>query len=230
MKEEKTTPKKFEDYLDVIDAEIQKRKYKWNLNSISWMDFDDVAQIIRLHVFNKWSQYDQSKPLTPWLNTIISHQITNVIRNNYTNFARPCLRCDAAEGGTGCKIYTTQCAKCPLYKDWEKRKKSAYDIKMALPIENHSNEVNSMFDESPDITGQVEKVHDKMKEILKPIEWKVYEGLFILHESEEEVAKKIGYVSNETGRAAGYKQIKNIRKTIIEKFKKSMKKGDIDIY
>jgi hypothetical protein len=69
-----------------------------------------------------------------------------------------------------------------------------------------------------------------MKEILKPIEWKVYEGLFILNEDEETVAKKLGYISNEKGRAPGYKQIKNIRKNVITKVKKYLTSGEIDIY
>lgn len=220
----------FEECLDVIDAEIHKRKYKWNLNSITWMDYDDVSQIIRIHIYNKWAFYDHAKPLQPWLNTVISHKISNLIRDVHTNMARPCLRCDAAIGQTGCKIYTTQCSSCPLYKNWEKKKKSAYNIKMPLPMENHSNEVNQLFDETSDISLQIEKVHDKMKAILKPVEYKVYEGLFILHEDEGIVAKKLGYISNENGRNPGYKQIKNIRKIIIQKFKKCLERGEIDIY
>jgi hypothetical protein len=50
-----------------------------------------------------------------------------------------------------------------------------------------------------------------------------------LNESEEKVAKKIGFISNEKGRAAGYRQIHNIKKTIIDKVKKAMKKGAIEI-
>lgn len=219
----------FEESLPIIDLEISKRRYKWNLNSLSWMDFDDVSQIIRIHVFNKWSQYDQLKPIQPWLNTIISHQICNLIRNNYTNFARPCLRCDAAEGTNGCKIWTTQCSNCPLYAQWEKKRKSAYDIKMALPMENHLHEVSEIPDDNIDITDHIVKVNEKMKEILKPIEYKVYEGLFILHEEEEVVAQKIGFHATEKGRKAGYKQIKNIRKIIINKFKKCIEKGTIEI-
>ncbi len=220
----------FNDYLEIIDTEIAKRRYKWSLNSLAWMDFDDVAQIIRIHIHNKWAQYDTSRPIQPWLNAVISSQIKNLIRNNYGNYARPCLRCDAAEDNTGCKIYKTQCDSCPLYADWKKRKQPAHNIKLPVSIENHTNEIRQISDESFDITDQINKVHEKMKEILKPIEYKVYEGLFILHEDEAEVAKKIGYISNEKGRPPGYKQIKNIRKTIIAKVKKCMTNGEIDIY
>ena len=95
---------KFEDHLDLIDEEIRKRRGKWNLKSLAWMDFDDVSQIIKFHIFKKWHLYDPAKPLGPWLNKIISNQIKNLIRNNYGNYSRPCLRCAAAEGENLCII------------------------------------------------------------------------------------------------------------------------------
>lgn len=86
------------------------------------MDFNDVSQILRIHINNKWPLYDQKQPLAPWVNRIISNQIKNLIRNNYGNYSRPCLKCSAAEGEDLCKIYGKQCGACPLYKKWEKRK------------------------------------------------------------------------------------------------------------
>ena len=96
---------KFEDFIDQIDAEIRKRKSKWSLTALSWMDFDDVSQILRIHIFKKWHLYDTKKPLNPWINRIISNQIKNLIRNNYGNYCRPCLKCAAAEAGNLCYIY-----------------------------------------------------------------------------------------------------------------------------
>ena len=71
---------KFEDLIEQIDLEIKKRKSKWNLTALSWMDFDDVSQILRIHIFKKWHLYDIKKPLNPWINRIISNQIKNLIR------------------------------------------------------------------------------------------------------------------------------------------------------
>jgi hypothetical protein len=220
----------YDDYREIIDTEIAKRRYKWSLNSLAWMDFDDVSQIIRIHIHNKWNQYDPARPIQPWLSAVISSQIKNVIRNNYGNYARPCLRCDAAEAEDGCKIYGKQCDGCPLFADWKKRKQPAHNIKLPVSIENHSNEVGMISDETSDVSPQIEKVHTKMREILKPMEFKVYEGLFILNQDEEEVAAKLGYISNEKGRPPGYKQIKNIRKAIIVKIKKCISNGEIDIF
>jgi len=211
---------KFEDCLDLINQEILKRKSKWNLSSISWMDFDDVSQIIRIHIHQKWSQYDPLKPLQPWVSMIITNQIRNLIRNNYTNYARPCLRCDAAVDNDGCKIYKEQCEACPLYAYWKKNKQPATFVKLPLSIENHANEVQEMQDTNSYFSENEERFHILMKKILKPIEYQVYEGLYISHKEESEVAKKLGFISNEKGRIPGYRQLKNIQKSIIQKAKK----------
>ena len=58
-----------------------------------------------------------------------------------------------------------------------------------------------------------------MKTVLKAVEWKVYNYLYIQHKSEEEVAKLMNYKTSEKNRVPGYKQIKNIKKSIIEKVK-----------
>lgn len=194
------------------------------------MDFDDVSQIIRIHIYKKWSQYNPHKPLAPWLNVIISNQIRNLIRNIYSNYTRPCLKCAAAIDENKCKIYGNQCNSCPLYAYWEKHKQSANQIKIPVSIENHLPEVGRINDKSVDIFKHVDEMHKKMQEMLKPVEWQVYQGLFILHEDESAVAKKLGYITNEKGRSPGYKQIKNIRKIIIEKAKKILSEGKIDLY
>ena len=81
--------------------------------------------------------YDKAKPLAPWINRIITNQIKNLIRNNYGNFTRPCLRCAAAESTDLCTIYEKQCNTCPLYAQWEKTKKRAHDAKLPLALDNH---------------------------------------------------------------------------------------------
>ena len=220
---------KFENCIDQINTEILKRKHKWNLTAIAWMDFSDVSQILRFHIYKKWHLYNQRKPLAPWVNTIISNQIKNLIRNNYSNFTRPCLKCSAADMDHGCAIYGSQCSTCPLYANWEKNKKSAHDTKLTLSIENHSQEINSIPNENVDMEESARNIHFKMERVLKPIEWKIYRHLYIEGKSEEQTAKLMGYRTSEKNRIAGYKQIKNIKKSIIIKVKKHLYNGDIDI-
>jgi hypothetical protein len=219
----------FEESIESINLEILKRKNKWNLTAINWMDFSDISQILRIHIYKKWHLYDKEKPLAPWINRIISNQIKNLIRNNYSNFTRPCLKCAAADGENGCRIYGTQCTACPLYQKWVKSKKNAFDTKLTLSTENHTQEVNDMPTDHFDIEKAATNIHFKMEKVLKPIEWKVYKYLYINNKDEEETAKLMGYRTSEKNRMAGYKQIKNIKKIIILKVKKYLYNGDIDI-
>tara|TARA_B100000287_G_scaffold435121_1_gene501938 strand:+ start:2805 stop:3485 length:681 start_codon:yes stop_codon:yes gene_type:complete len=225
-------PKKpsFEDKIVEIDQEIAKRRNKWNLNALSWIDFDDISQILRIHIYKKWHLYDHKKPLPPWLNRTISNQLKNLIRNNYSSFARPCLRCAAAEPDNLCKIYSTQCSDCPIYKNWERNKKDAYNIKIPVPLDGHVQEVSSRKFDVGDIEDSIKKINVRMKQVLKPIEWKVYRMLYIENKTENEVASEMGYKTSEKNRSPGYKQITNIKRAIILKVKKSIQKDEIDIF
>jgi RNA polymerase sigma factor (sigma-70 family) len=221
--------KTFEDCICEINEEIRKRKSKWKLTSISWMDFDDISQILRLHIYKKWDMYDSDKPLAPWLNRIITNQIKNLVRNNYGNYAKPCLKCAAAEGDDLCVIYDKQGSECPLYSNWEKNKKSAHDIKVPIPLENHDHLLKSPVGDNFDFENSIRKLNNVLPKFLKPLEWKVYKHLFIENLSEEEVAKLMGYKTSEKNRSPGYKQIKNIKKSIIIKVKKIISEDKADI-
>lgn len=225
----KKTKPTFEECIALIDTEINKRKSKWTLSILNWMDFDDVAQIIRFHIYKKWKLYDKSKPILPWVNRIISNQIKNLIRNNYGNYARPCLKCAAAIGEAGCRIYQEQCVRCPMYLAWHKNKKNAYNLKMTVSIEEHSNEINNQTYTSSDEEKASENLHDKMKQILKPIEWRVYELLYIYGRTEEQVCKILGFKYNKEAKKAYNKQLRNIQKSLIKKAKSCLQNGEIDL-
>lgn len=219
-KKQNTNPLSFEDNIHIINNEIQKRKSKWRLNAISWIDYNDVSSIIRIHIWKKWDMYDPDKgPLAPWLNKIISHQINNLIRNIHGNYAKPCLKCAAAEGDDLCAIYQKQCSECPLFKTWENTKKNAHDIKFPTSIDNvvfNGEDMSSSYC----IIKAMENLHVAMKKVLKPIEWKVYKMIYMEDKTEVETAKKMGYTTTEKNRSPGYRQIKNIQKAILLKAKK----------
>lgn len=219
----------FEESIDLIDKEIYKRKNKWHLTALSWFGFDDMAQILRIHIYKKWDSYDHKQPLPPWINKVISNQIINMRRNLYGNFARPCLKCAAAEGDNLCKLYEKQCNGCPLYAYWEKNRKHAYDIKLPLSTENHMDEVISIQHDSTNIDATQLNISAFLKQHLKPVEYKVYQLLYIEHRSDTEIAKQMGYRTTEKGRNPGYKQIKYVKNLIIEKTKKALYDGLIDI-
>ena len=64
---------------------------------------------------------------------------------------------------------------------------------------------------------------------LKPLERIVYTLVYIENRSDKEVAKIMNYKTTEKGRQPGYKHIKNLKKSIIEKVKKALEKGEIDL-
>lgn len=219
---------RFEDCSDIIDNEIQKRKAKWHLTAVQWLDYDDISQILRLHIYKKFDMWDQTRTIEPWLNVIISHQISNLLRNNYGNYSRPCLKCSANEGGNLCSIYVSQCNACPLYKRWSKTKKQAYDSKLPLPLEHHSQEVYDKPNVSIDVEKGIKTLDHRMKNVLKPIEYKVFKYLYIDGGKEDKIAKILGFKTTEKGRMCGYRQIKNIKDSIIEKVKKVVYNNEID--
>jgi DNA-directed RNA polymerase specialized sigma24 family protein len=216
--------KTFEEKIDVVNTEIAKRRGRWKLKAIPSIDYDDVSQILKLHIWVKWNQWDQTRPLEPWLNKIITNQITNLIRNLYGNFARPCISCPANEGDDRCRIYIKQCSLCPLYAHWEKHKKSAHDTKLPLPLESHAQEVYNIPESSYDIGKQVELLHIKMKEKLNIVQYKIYKYLYIEGKTEEQTAQLMGYKTSEKNRDVGYKTISNIKKTILKIAKKTIEK------
>jgi len=221
--------KSFEDCIQEINVEINKRRNKWCLTALAWLDFEDVAQILRIHIYRKWDLYDQNRPLGPWINRVISSQIKNLIRNHYSNFSRPCLRCDASEPDELCVIFTKQCPDCPLYRQWLSTKKNAYDTKLPLPLENHLQEVFNRAEDTIDIERSAANLHNRMQTVLKPAEWRVYRALYIEHKTEEETAKMMGFRTSEKNRSPGYKQIRNIKKAIIIKVRKCFANNEVDI-
>ena len=222
-------PFSFEDKFDIINKAINKKRNKWQLNAITWMDFEDVAQIIKLHIYKKWSMWDQSKPLEPWIGRIISNQLKNLIRNNYTNYVRPCLSCPHNLGEDQCSITANgfQNNTCTLFAKWEKTKKAGYDLKIPLTLENHKQEIESCIDTSAFSFASIEILNSEMQKVLTCKQYTAYIMLFMENKDEEDVAKYMGYKTTEKNRMIGYKQIKNLKKLFRERASEILNSKDI---
>ncbi len=207
----------FQDKIEEINEELNKRRPKWTLKAIPSIDFDDISQLIRMHVYKKWKKWDQSRPLKPWLNRTITNQIINILRNLYGRYSRPCLSCAASQGGDLCSIFRKQCSDCPLYKHWEIHRKSAYDTKLPLPLESHTQEVFSIPGTSSDLNDQIEELHRKMKGVLNAVDYLIYQYLYIDGKTDEETAKLLGYKTSEKNRKPGYKRIFKTKQFLVQK-------------
>ena len=218
----------FEESIDVINGELLKRKSRWKLDFLAWMDYDDVCQKIRFHIFSKWDKWDQSRPLKPWLNTIIKNQIYNLIRNNYVSFSKPCIACKFNMGGNLCSIYGTQSNDCEDFSKWEKNKKNAKEIKMALSLDAKGFFNGDGVDESAgawdigetqeqiDYEKKIDELNKAIRGHLTETEWKIFDLLYIKNLSEVEAAHAMGYKTREKNRSPGYKQIKKVKNKIYE--------------
>jgi hypothetical protein len=229
-------PDSFEARLWEVNEVIEANRFRWRLNSISWMDYEDVAQQLRIHVFNKWAMWDTARPLRPWVSRLVINQIINMIRNNYTIYARPCVTCKWNQGGNLCELYGEQSSDCGIYAKWETGKKTAFEINHAASIQgsssssafdehksssshSNSNEFYQIEDENnsfADMDGMIKEVHEKLKGRLNKVQWKAYNLLYVDHLDEEKVAQALGYHTNEYKRSPGYKQIKNLKKQIVQ--------------
>lgn len=205
----------FEEALPEIDILLKKNKHKWQLTAIVYMDYDDVCQQIKLHLWKKWTMYDQKKELAPWVNTIIGHQLLNLQRNHYYYMSKPCLRCAANEGGDLCSIYQKQCEACPIYKKWFRTKKHAQDINLPVSMTNHENEVHEKIDESFDIERATSIIHEKVAEKLKSSDYIIYQYLYIKHLNDNEVLAKMGYKNIDKSKKNGYTILNQTKKRIM---------------
>lgn len=231
------TKQSFEECHDSIDKALEMRRSKWKLNSIPWFSFDDVKQIIKLHIFKKWSMWDQSLPLGPWLNRVIIYQLSNIYRNNYSTYSKPCFSCEFnyslngdPEGGRaecGLTKSGTQCSECPLYAKWEKTRKRAYDINIPVSIENHNQEDRIDASFMVDYNKAENKLHSLMKKNLSDKLYFVYKLMFIDCLPDDEIAKILRFKTTEKNRTAGYKQIKNIKNLLLKKAKVILVEEDV---
>jgi len=78
-----------------------------------------------------------------------------------------------------------------------------------------------------DISSAVLSMHLRMRQFLNDRHYIIYKMLFVDHIEEETVAKVLGYKSNEKGRKAGYKQIKNLKNFYKKIAKKICNETDI---
>lgn len=217
----------FEDAIECIDAEIQRKRGKWTLTAIRHMDFDDVAQILRIHISDKWHLYDPSKPLKPWLGTVISNKLINLIRDNYGRYARPCLQCDSAGAEESCDIYITQCVDCPAFRAWRDNKRDAYNIKMPSLMDGDLMEINRKKCDYMDYSLAISRLSEKMKTLLKPAEYRVYRMSFIDNISDEDIVSRLGYKAENRTRSRGTKYVRDAKKRILEVAKSVLGEGDI---
>ena len=220
----------FDSPRDDLEELLKKYRPKWQLSALAWMDYDDVCQIIRLHIYKKCHLWDQSPPFQPWASMIISNQIKNLIRNNYSSFAKPCLRCPHNMGATSCEFTKSQeqDETCPDFAKWKKKKERAYNIKLPLALEEGVATGTATIRDFVDYDGSADKLHGLVMKQLNEKHKKIYHMLYIQNIDENDVAEKFGFKADSVRRKnPRYKQIANLKKKFYLIALKIIKDNDI---
>lgn len=218
-------PFTFEDKISVINSEIDKKRERWKFNFIHDIDYDDVRQIILIHIHKKWDQWEQNRPLEPWLSKTITNQINNMIRNTFGKLAPPCYGCPFNTGGDACLFCSSgvKTSECVPFGKWEKTKKSGYNMRMAVSM---SSDDFCEKHEPQSQTSQTELVFDDFHKKLQPLLSdrcrEVYRMIYMEGKTDEDVAKRFNFVTNEKNRKPGYRQIANMKREIISTAKKHL--------
>ena len=220
----------YEDKASELDEILSKCRTKWQLDALAWLDYNDVCQIIRLHIWKKWHLWDQQRPFKPWASMVIANQMMNLVRNNYSNFARPCLKCPFFLGADGCGFTKSgiQDEECELFEKWKKKKERAYNLKLALPIEEGGHLGESYIEDNIDFEESEKKMHAAVMSQLTGKKRDIYKLLFVDNMEEAEVAKIYGFKKDSSKRkTVRYKQLCNLKKIFYEMAKKAIQEGDI---
>jgi hypothetical protein len=218
----------YEDFSDIIDAAIKRQQFKWRLKAVKWFDFEDVEQIIKLHISKKWHMWDQERPLEPWIGRIISNQIRNLVRNHYGNYVKPCNSCEFARGDE-CTVTRSekQDNSCKIYAKWEKSKKTGLELKIPLSTEDFVKEVRSQHSTDFDFNTSLNRLDFYMEIELSETHYVAYRMLYFEDKTEEDVARFMGYKISPQKRKLGYRQVKNLKKKFLEVALEILKQHDI---
>ena len=220
----------FDSQRDALEELLKKYRPKWQLSALAWIDYDDVCQIIRFHIYKKWHLWDQRRPFKPWASMIISNQIKNLIRNNYSSFAKPCLRCPHNMGATTCDWTKSreQDESCPLFSKWRKKKERAFNIKLPLALEEEVGQGTTSLRDFVDYDKASKRLHQLVMEQLNDKHKKIYFLLYVEHIDENEVAERFAFKADAAKRKKPrYKQIANLKKKFYNIALKIMKDHDI---
>lgn len=206
----------FEEKINDIDLLIQKNRGRWHLSNIGGFGYEDVAQVIRLHIFDKWHLWKQDLPFEPWCNKIIINQIKNTVRNRYSRDAPPCSSCTFDRGGEFCG-YTesgVKCSQCPLFKKWAKKKQSKHFLKNTSSINVETFKETQDFSDpltSVKLEDSIGKFHKFLFQFLSPKMAQFYQLIFVEQLKDDDVIARLKVIN---GRGMTKRQLITIRKNL----------------
>ena len=55
----------FEDKIQQIESALERKRAKWDLDAVAYVDYDDIKQVIMAHIYKKWHCGTKLNPLSP---------------------------------------------------------------------------------------------------------------------------------------------------------------------
>lgn len=196
----------FAQYYDEIKRLVTQRRGKWVLSSVEW---SDVESILITHIWKKMHLYDTALPFDRWCNTVLTAQITNILRDNLWRSARPCIA--SSLYGTAC-VYNlsgglcgwtktgNQDETCPLFAAWKAKKGNQADIASPLSLESHVDEHHSKHSDFVDYDRHKAAIDKIMVKKLNKSDAKIYRLIYIKHWPMPRVLKELSMKSTRTNK------------------------------
>jgi|TARA_R110001592_G_scaffold151176_4_gene377433 DNA-directed RNA polymerase specialized sigma24 family protein len=223
----------FEQLEPIIDLILEKNRSRWKLGAVKHFDFDDLKQEVKVHVYNKLHMWNRKRPFEPWVSQVIHNQIQNKKRNLWRNHEKPCSGCYFNKGMGNCSFTNSgdQCSECPEFSHWEKKKKNAYELKTAISVENEGGEIpygSPIEIDHEEFLKRLDFIlkSDLQKDHLDLVTYNIFRLTWIEKLSDKEIAKKMGYKTNEENRGAGYRSLASHRKIVHNRAKEILEKED----
>lgn len=148
-----------QEVLDIIDRVANGLAYKFKFG---YYEADDIKQHARMEAILGLEGYDAEKgKLETFLWTHVRNRLSNLKRNKFERYDKPCLNCPLNAYDPKCKKSKNECTEyedkddCKLYYNWLRRNSAKRNIVSPIGIHNVRDENESNMRKDCDIVEQI---------------------------------------------------------------------------
>lgn len=148
-----------EEVLNIIDNIANGLAYKFRFG---YYGLEDMKQEARLEALDALKKYDPKKgKLSTFLWAHVRNRLSNIKRNKFERYDKPCLNCPLKAYDPECIKSTSKCTEyedksdCKPYNSWFNRNLAKKNIVSPIGIQNVKDEHESNMREEKDITSTI---------------------------------------------------------------------------
>ena len=190
--------------LDIIDRVANGLAYKFRFG---YYDLEDIKQHAKLEALQGLDKYDPSKgKLETFLWTHVRNRLSNLKRNKFERYDKPCLHCPLAAYDPECKKSRNECTEyedkdnCSLYYNWLRRNSAKRNLMSPVGIQNVRDEHESNMREEQDIIEKinyetmVDLIDEKIPAVLRPLWIRMKNDIKLTKPEREKVLEAIRFI------------------------------------